>query len=212
MKEHTRAGLLAEELEETQGRIRDEKQRLQDPQMANEELHRRLAEEYLHGNEVHLERLERELDNLTRQFKNEKADLQARSHAIQGRLKSQIGVLKKIDRQRRLRANVQAGRLQRELIELRSEFFSNMDAEHWNNTTNDLATEMMRSIEEKKSFGIRKGFIISRLYCQLTPRPGINCSERQFLFQACKHFTQNSKIFLKNEKINFLGLITCTCC
>jgi predicted subunit of tRNA(5-methylaminomethyl-2-thiouridylate) methyltransferase len=44
---------------------------------------------------------------------------------------------------------VQAGWLQRELIELRAEFFSNMDAEYRNDTTNELATEMMQSIEEK---------------------------------------------------------------
>jgi hypothetical protein len=37
-EEHARAGLLAEELEEARGRIRDEKQRLEDLQMANEEL------------------------------------------------------------------------------------------------------------------------------------------------------------------------------
>jgi hypothetical protein len=57
--------------------------------------------------------------------------------------------LKKIEQQRRFRANVQAGTLQRDFIERRSEFFSNMDAEHWNGTPNELATEMMRSIEEK---------------------------------------------------------------
>jgi hypothetical protein len=35
-----------------------------------------------------------------------------------------------------------------------------MDAEYWNDTTNELATEMMRSIEKKTV--IRKGFIVSR--------------------------------------------------
>jgi hypothetical protein len=55
-EEHARAGLLAEELAEARGRIVDEKQRLGDLQMANEELQRRLAEEHLHGNEVCLER------------------------------------------------------------------------------------------------------------------------------------------------------------
>jgi hypothetical protein len=44
---------------------------------------------------------------------------------------------------------VQAGRLQRELIELQSELFSNMDAQYWNHSTNKLAIEMMRSTKEK---------------------------------------------------------------
>jgi hypothetical protein len=44
---------------------------------------------------------------------------------------------------------VQAGRLQHELIKLRSEIFSNIDAKYWNDTKYELATEMMRSIEEK---------------------------------------------------------------
>jgi hypothetical protein len=77
----------------------------------------------VHGDEACLERLERELDDSTWQFEDEKADLQLRSRAVQGRLKCQIGVLKKIKRQRRFRANVQAGRLQRELIERRSDIF-----------------------------------------------------------------------------------------
>jgi hypothetical protein len=94
-EEHARAGLLAEELEESWDRVRDEKQYIEDLQMANEDLQRRLAEEHLHGDEVCLERLERELDDLTRRFEDEKAVLQSRSRAVQARLKRQIGVLKK---------------------------------------------------------------------------------------------------------------------
>jgi hypothetical protein len=98
--------------------------------MANEELQRRSAEEHLHGDGVCLERLERELDDLTRQFEDEKADLQSRSRAVQDKLKRQIGALKKIEQPRGFQAKMQAGRLQRELTELRSEIFSNMDAEY----------------------------------------------------------------------------------
>jgi hypothetical protein len=117
-EEHARDGLWTEELEEAQGRIRDEKQRLEDLQMANEELHRRLAEKHLHRDEMCLERLERELNDLTWRFDGEKGDLQSRSRAVQSRLKHQIGILKRIKRQKRFRANVQAGRLQGQLIEL----------------------------------------------------------------------------------------------
>jgi hypothetical protein len=74
-EEHAPAGLLAEELEKARGRIRDEKQRLEDLQMGNEELQRRLPEEHLHGDDVCLEGLERELDDLTRRFEDQKANL-----------------------------------------------------------------------------------------------------------------------------------------
>jgi hypothetical protein len=92
---HTHAELLAGKLEKARGRIQDEKRRLEDLPMANEELQRRFAEEHLHGDEVCLERLERELDDLIRPFEDEKADLQSRSRAVQGRLKRQIDGLKK---------------------------------------------------------------------------------------------------------------------
>jgi hypothetical protein len=74
-EEQARAGLLAEELEKARGRIRDAKQRLEDLQMGNKEFQRRLPKEHLHGDIVCLERLERELDDLTQRFEDEKADL-----------------------------------------------------------------------------------------------------------------------------------------
>jgi hypothetical protein len=71
-EKQARAGLLAEELEDARGRIRDEKQRLEDFQMVNEELQRQIAEEHLHGGEVCLKRLDQELDDLTQRFEDKK--------------------------------------------------------------------------------------------------------------------------------------------
>jgi hypothetical protein len=46
---------------------------------------------------------------------------------VEDRLNHEIGMLKKMKRERPFRANMQAGKFQRELSEPRFEFFSNME-------------------------------------------------------------------------------------
>jgi hypothetical protein len=60
---------------------------------------------------------------------DEKADLQAKSRVVDGKLKHQIVMLKMIDRERRFRANMKAWKFQCKLSELRAQFFSNIKVE-----------------------------------------------------------------------------------
>jgi hypothetical protein len=57
--------------------------------------------------------------------------LATRSRIVQGRLKRQIGLLKKSGQDGRFQASMLTGKLRHELSELRSEFSPNVEIENW---------------------------------------------------------------------------------
>jgi uncharacterized protein YeaO (DUF488 family) len=72
----------------------------------SEELRQQLAEDSV------------DWDDFSRRLETEKADLKARSHAAESKLKHEIRSLKETDRERRFRANMQTGKFKQELSQL----------------------------------------------------------------------------------------------
>jgi hypothetical protein len=115
--QQARAKQLAAKLEDAHLRIHAGQHCIEELKKASQELRQQLAEDSV------------DRVDFSRRLETEKADLKARSHDAESKLKRQIRRLKETDGERRFRANMQTGKLEKELSQLRAEHFTSLAVE-----------------------------------------------------------------------------------